>query len=254
MGSKLDPWIVRHPRWVAVLFFVIFAGCLYLIYALPAWRMTKLKVSGQYTLPLAELREITLKQQKSRWLLFFNQTNLWAFDTRAYERRLRERWMFSKLSVHRSLPNTISLTIEEEQPAFLYLLNDKLFGVDRNGIASTFLPAAPSGVPNIVFLTPPEPKLGDAVLSTSQSAFLSEFLNKVKDRHDEKLLVTKITVAVPPDTTMRLSLVGEWEVIVNSAASAEAQVQALLLAYDQKLKGRKLEYVDVSVPARVYVK
>lgn len=254
MGSKRDPWITRHPSWLALLVSVFIAGCLYLVYGLPAWQMTKLKVSGQYTLPLTELRTITRAQQQSRWLLFFRQTNLWAFDTRAYERRLRERWMFTSLTIKRSLPDTLVLNLKEEQPAFLFQFNDRLFGIDRNGTASTFLLAAPTGVPQLIFLSPPELKLGEAALTTNQASFLNNFLGKLLERHDEKLLVTKITVAVSPETTLRLGMVGDWEVIVNSTASAEAQAQALLLAYDQKLKGRKLEYVDVSVPDRVYVK
>lgn len=246
--------MAKHPRWVAFVFICVIAGCLYLVYGLSSWQVTTLKVSGQYTLPLAELRDITRAQQQSRWLLFFRQTNLWAFDTRAYERRLRERWMFSKLAIRRSIPNTLTLNVVEEQPAYVYQLNAALIGIDRNGIASTFLPAAPVGVPLIIFLTPLELKLHDAALSMNQATFLATFIGKIRERHDEKLVISKVTVAVAPETTLRLGMAGDWEVIVNTVASADAQVQALLLAYDQKLKGKKLEYVDVSVPARVYVK
>ncbi len=246
--------MAKHPRWVAFFILILVAGCLYLVYGLSAWRLTTLKISGQYTLPLNELRDITRSQQQSRWLLFFRQTNLWAFDTRAYERRLRERWMFSKLTIHRTPPSTITVRVVEEQPAYVYQLNATLIGIDRNGIASTFLPVAPAGVPQLIFLAPPDLKLHDAALTPSQAAFLDAFLGKIRNRHDEKLTVGKVTVAVSPETTMRLGMVGDWEVIVNTAASAEAQGDALLLAYDQKLKGKTLEYVDVSVPARVYVK
>ena len=246
--------MAKHPRWVACILILILTGCLYLVYGLSAWQVTTLKVSGQYTLPLTELRDITRAQQQSRWLLFFRQTNLWAFDTRAYERRLRERWMFSKLSIRRSIPNTLTLNVIEEQPAYVYQLNGALIGIDRKGTASTFLPAAPAGVPQIIFLAPFDLKLQDAALSNNQASFLTTFIEKIRERQDEKLFVKKVTVAVAPETTFRLGMTGDWEVIVNSVASAEEQAQALLLAYDQKLQGKKLEYVDVSVPARVYVK
>lgn len=254
MGTRRVPWIVRHPRWVAVIFLVVLVGCTYLVYGLPTWRVTELQVSGQYTLPLTELRDITLRQQQSRWLLFFRQTNLWAFDTRAFERRLRERWMFAKLEIKRSVPNGITLHVVEEQPAFVYQLNDLLIGIDRNGIASTILPVAPLGVAEVVFLAPPELKLGDVALTSSQSSFIATFVEKLRERNDEKIVMKRLTVAIAPDTTMRLTMVGDWEVIVNATGSAESQAKALLLAYDQKLKGQKIEYVDVSVPSRVYVK
>lgn len=254
MGSRRDPWYARHPRWVVTFAGAVIIGCLYLVYGLPAWRVTKLQVTGQYTLPLPELRGITLAQQQGRWLFFFRQTNLWAFDTKAYERRLRERWMFSKLDVHRSLPNTLTLKMTEEQPAFVYQVNDQTIGIDRNGIASTILPALPANIPQVTFLAPPALKLGDAALTKTQVIFLETFIGKVQNRNDDKLLVKKVTIAVAPETTLRLAMAGDWEVIVNATGSADAQAQALLLAYDQKLKGRKLEYVDVSVPARVYVK
>ena len=246
--------MAKHPLWVAFFVFLFVAGCAYLIYGLPAWRVTTLKVSGQYTLPLAELRDITRAQQKSRWLLFFHQENLWAFDTRAYERRLRERWMFSTLSVGRSMPNTITLNVVEEQPAYVYQQQNAFVGIDRNGVASTFLPAIPAGIPELIFLAPTDLQLNSAALSPSQSSFLTSFIGKMKERNNEKLTVRKVTVAVAPDTTVRLGMVGDWEIIVNTTASADAQAEALLLAYDQKLKGKELEYVDVSVPSRVYIK
>jgi cell division septal protein FtsQ len=254
MGSRTDPWIGKHPRWVTVIILGCITGCLYLVYGLPMWQVSSLHVTGQYTLPLEELRTITRAQQQSRWLLVFRQTNLWAFDTRAYERRLRERWMFSKLSVIRSVPRTITLHIVEEQPAYIYQRNDKLIGIDRNGVASTYLPALPVGIPQLTFLTPPEVTLNDAVLTATQATFLATFIGKIRERHDAKLTVAKVTVAVAPETTLRLGMVGEWEVIVDTSANAESQSAALLLAYDQKLKGKNIEYVDVSVPSRVYVK
>lgn len=254
MGSRREPWVVKHPRWFAFFLIAVIAGCLYLVYGLPAWRVTTLKISGSYTLPLSELRDITRNQQQARWLLFFRQTNLWAFDTRAYERRLRERWMFSRLTIRRGIPNTVNLTVIEEQPAYVYQSNDTFIGIDRHGTASTFLSTVPTGVPQLIFLSPPDLKLHDAALTSTQASFLDAFGKKLRDRHDGKLAVAKITVAVAPETTMRLGMVGDWEVIVSTTANADAQADALLLAYDQKLKGKKVEYVDVSVPARVYVK
>jgi cell division septal protein FtsQ len=254
MGAKRDPWMAKHPLWVVFFVFLFVIGCVYLIYGLPAWRVTTFRVSGQYTLPLAELREITRAQQRSRWLLFFHQENLWAFDTRAYERRLRERWMFSTLNIRRTMPNTLTLSVVEEQPAFVYQLQNAFVGIDRDGIASTYLPAIPSGIPELTFLEPPNIALNEAALSPSQSSFLATFIGRVKERNEEKLTVKRVSVAVAPDTTLRLGMAGDWEIIVNTAASADAQVEALLLAYDQKLKGQELEYVDVSVPSRVYTK
>lgn len=224
------------------------------MYGLSAWRVTTLRVTGKFTLPLSELRNITLAQQQGRWLLFFRQTNLWAFDSKAFARRLRERWIFSTLEVHRTLPNTLTLKLIEEQPAFVYQLNDQIIGIDRNGVASTILPVLPPGIPQLQYLTPPELQLGDNALSKTQVTFLEIFISKIQNRNDAKLRIKKVTIAVAPETTLRLAMEGDWEVIVNATGSADMQVQALLLAYDQKLKGHKLEYVDVSVPARVYVK
>lgn len=224
------------------------------MYALPFWQFTELRITGQYTLPLSELKTITQAQQRGRWLLFFKQTNLWAFDTRAYERRLRERWMFSKLTIGRSFPHAISLNLIEEQPAFIYKMNDQIVGIDRNGVASTVLPAAPVGIAEVVFLESPLLKLGDAALTQSQSTFLTDFLGVLQERNNEGIVIQKVTVAVAPDTTLRIAMKGDWDVIVNAAADGKAQAEALLLAYDQKLQGRNFEYVDVSVPARIYVK
>ncbi len=250
-----QPWLLRH-RWILLVFAAgLVAAGAYLVYGLPSWQLHTLKVQGEYTLPLESLRALTRAQMQSRWLLFFKQDSLWAFDTRAFERRLREKWIFSELHVERSLPDTLKLTLVEESPAFSISHPTGLYSVDRTGVVSTVLTGPLPHTPALSLSSIPEKlELGQSILSTSDAAFLWNFLQELRERANPAFEITTITLSLPPDPTVRFHAEGDWDIVADRLGDTTRQVQAFLISYDQKLRGKKFEYVDVSVPARVYIK
>jgi hypothetical protein len=225
------------------------------MYGLPLWRLTTLTLEGTYTLPIVDLKTVTLQQMQGRWLGFFHQDTLWAFDTKAYERRLRERWIFSELQISRSMPNTLHIVLTEEKPAFVFDTGTQLFGVDKKGVTSTIVGVKPEDIVQIVFTVPPnEVQLGFRLLELSDAEFFTEWNTKLRSRSDKNLMLQSIQLAAIPDRTVRFRVAGEWEIVADRTQSSQKQIDAFFAAYDQKLQGKTLQYVDVTVPARVYYK
>ncbi len=249
-------WILRHPRWALVVLCIVTVGAVYCLYGLQYWQLKHLTVTGTYTLAIEELQQLTLRQKSGRWLFFFRQDKLWSFDTAAYERRLRERWIFSELKIQRQLPDTIALSITEEKPAYTFTTGSRVFGVDRKGFASTILTGKlPENIPAITFLsTPVDVNLGAALLQPRDAAFFELWLSSLRGRNIPTLAATEIQLGAPPDQTARIQVAGDWSIVVDRTQDAQKQIEAFFTAYDQKLQGRSLEYVDVTVPARVYYK
>lgn len=250
-----EPWLLRH-RWVLGVIVVIFVGGFaYCLYGLPVWRITTLEVQGTYALPLEELRSVTKAQLRGRWMLFFSQDSLWAFDARAYERRLREKWLFSSVDIQKHMPGTIRLVITEEQPAFTIARPDGFINVDRQGVASTLTREATPGIPQLILESSPDQlPVGSTVMTAVDASFIVAFTRALADRGDDALRVRTVTLSAPPSTLIRLRVAGEWDIILDRLGDYDAQLSALTTAYDQKIQGTKVEYVDVTVPSRVYVK
>ncbi|MEK7631341.1 MAG: FtsQ-type POTRA domain-containing protein [Patescibacteria group bacterium] len=248
-------WVARHPRWFIAILCSITIGALYCSYGLSYWQVRTLTIQGTYTLSTPELRELTLRQMQGHWLLAFKQTNLWAFDVAAYERRLRERWIFSELTVSRKLPNTLALTLTEEKPALYYLTGTQVFGIDQHGLASTLVTEAPKNIPLLTFVSPPaNVSVGQMLLAQNDANFFQTWVHALQTRAVPSLVATTIQASSPPDTLARIRVAGEWEIVVDRTQPAQLQIDAFFTAYDQKLQGRPLQYVDVTVPARVYFK
>jgi len=248
-------WILRHPRWMLAIITLLIGAGLYLVYGLPTWRLTTLTLEGTYTLPVNDLREVTLRQMQSRWLLVFRQDRLWAFDTAAYERRLRERWIFTNLHISRRLPGTLRLVVTEEKPAFTYATGSQIFGVDQKGSVSTVIGAQPEKAVQLTFVIPPtDVKLGTELLTVSDAAFLHQWLAALQGRSNELLELRGVSLNASPDRTAQLRVAAGWDIIVDRTQLVQAQIAAFFAAFDQKLQGRKLQYVNVTVPARVYYK
>lgn len=249
-------WILRHPRWALALLFLATLGVVYGVYGLEYWQLKYLTVTGTYTLDREELKQLTLRQKNSRWLLFFRQDKLWSFDTSAYERRLRERWIFSELTVQRHMPDTIVVHVTEERPAYIFISGTQRLGIDRKGVASTQLEGEPpEKIPMLTLQqTATDVQLGATVLTPNEATFFALWVSVLRARNIPTLAVTGITLNNPPDQTARIQVAGEWDIVVDRTQDAQKQIDAFFVAYDQKLQGRSLEYVDVTVPARVYYK
>jgi cell division septal protein FtsQ len=229
---------------------------MYGIYGAPFWQLQKAEVRGTYTLPIDQLRAEIKAQTQARWLLFFRQSGLWSFDTKALERRLRSRWIFTDLKVTRSPLHTLRITLQEELPTFLLPVNGITFGINSQGVASAMVDVTKLG--QVPLLTPaqlPSPLALEAeIVSPADASFLHTFSQAVRERDSKQLAVKSITLPAAPDRTAQLTLATGWSIIVDRSGDAKKQLEAFLLAYDQKLVGKSLEYVNVTVPARVYYK
>ena len=253
--GHIEPWIVRHPRFTIIGLLLVVAGAGYGIFGARYWQLAQVQLQGTYTLPAQEFRELTMRQMQGRWLFFFRQNKLWAFDTDAYEQRLRERWIFSTLVIHRKMPHTLVVRVAEEKPSFSYTDGTKIFGVNQLGIVSTIVSAPLEQTLTLQFASPPNNVgIGTQILQKNDAEFIELWKNALASRNVPTLVPTAIQLSLPPDVTARIRVVGEWDIVVDRSQKAQPQIDAFFSAYEQKLQGRKLEYVDVTVPARVYYK
>jgi hypothetical protein len=250
------PFVISFPKTSIFILIIVLGGIFYCLYGLPFWKLKKLEIQGTYTFSVDMVKEITLNQMQARWLLFFHQDGLWGFDTAAYQQRLKEHWLFSNLKVKKILPNTLRLEVTEEAPAFIIRTIDAAYGVNSQGILSAKLDSINSlSAPEILFQDPqPQLKLNEASISKNDAIFLTSFIKKIQNQFNSKIVIQSIQLANAPDRTATLLVKGDWSIIVDRSGNYESQAQAFILAYEQKLQGKKLEYVNVTVPDRIYYK
>lgn len=250
------PFIMRFPKTSTFILLIIVGGIIYLVYGLPFWKLTKLEIRGTYTFPVEAVKEVTLNQMQSRWLIFFHQDGLWGFDASAYQRRLREHWLFSDIKINKILPNTIRLEVTEEAPAFIIKTIDASYGVNSQGILSARLDSSRIPIaPELMFQDPqPQLRLNELCIRQEDAIFFTGFIKIIQNKFNSEISVNSILLANAPDKTATLNMKGDWSIIVDRSGKYDLQAQAFILAYEQKLRGKKLEYVNVTVPDRIYYK
>ncbi len=249
-------WILRHPRWALFIVVCLFGAAMYGVYGAPMWQLQHAEIQGNYTLPLDQLRTEIVDQTKARWLLFFRQDGIWSFDTKALERRLRSRWIFTALSIQRRPLHRIRISMQEELPTFLLQQNAVTYGINRQGVLSAMVDATKlKNVPTLAPAQVPNPLgLNMEILSQTDAAFLQHMSTGMRERDGKVLAVQSILLPEAPDRTAQLTVPAGWSVIVDRSGDPQKQLAAFLLAYEQKLIGKSLEYVNVTVPSRVYYK
>ncbi len=228
-----------------------------MLYGLPYWQIKKIQISGERAFANETLRTATLNQMQARWLWFFKQNKLWTFDTKAFARRLKEKWIFSELKISKRMPDTIILKVTEERPAFVLKTNSEtLVGINNFGIASNLIPAesAKEFIPLEFETWPPDLALGKEVLFKNDILALKDFVNALNQRKENRISPQSILIKTSPDRTAIIKLAGERELKIDRSANIQKQINAFFLAYDQKLSSKNFEYIDVTVPDRVYYK
>lgn len=212
----------------------------------PLFWVDQVRVEGVRAVSAADLRKAAFAATERR---------LGPFQTRSIflvrpgavsaevKRRIKE---ISTVFVSKSLPHTITLDVSERRSTLLWKTGGSSYLVDQRGIAyekteprdellqvedSTRLPVT----------------VGKQVVGANFVMILEEIRQGMKERGFK---VTKFRI---PETSFEVEAVTNqgWYALFDTARPVESQVDALKLAVPRE---RPVEYADLRVPGRVYVR
>ncbi|ONI70567.1 hypothetical protein ALI144C_48950 [Actinosynnema sp. ALI-1.44] len=127
-------------RWMVLLIFVGVLAVLYVVFFTPVLGVRSVDVQGTQGLTPDEVRKVAAVEMGKP---------LVRLDTDEIAGRVRTLPRVAKVSVERSWPGTVEITVNEREPVGYAKLADGAHMVDASGVVYAVVPQAPPGLPSI---------------------------------------------------------------------------------------------------------
>jgi len=231
--ATADPVPAARRWWVrlivaGLLLLVVLAGVAYALLSTQLAAVKTVHVVGTTQVPAAAVSQAAAVQVG---------TPLLRLDVAAIRRRvLAALPAVGSVSVHRSWPSTVAISVQERLVAAVVPHDGQFLLLDRHGVAYRLTRAAPAGAP-VAALTNPGPD------DPSTRAVLAVLAGLPAD-----LRRLTVRVAAPTPDRVTLTLRAGREVLWGDAADGPAKAAVVRI-----LLHRKGQHIDVSAPALVTV-
>jgi len=162
----------------------------------------------------------------------------------------------ASVEVRKELPNILKVVITEREPLAIWSAAGQFFFVDAGGIAYDEIQRSESrdvSLPVIVDEGAKTTLEHDRVVTQETLEFVRGIFADVTQRVGIGINFFVAPSRLAPDVTLVTS--EGWKIIFDATKSAEQQVTILKEVLDKQVKDKKnLEYIDLRIPGRVFVK
>jgi hypothetical protein len=244
-------------------------GWPYVLFMSDAFTVNAVEVRGLKTLdPVDVTREVFhVLDARGEWRPWPSR-HAWFIDQEALKMQLKDRLFISDVVVDKSYNNILRLSIEERSKKVIYHSHQQYFWVDIQGVATAELSDDERKSAQARLLGQRTPNSDDApiikndldetinqgfVLADSRRA--KEWIKLAEDLKSYKLLYREIEPPTASSTLFTVLSQEGYDVLMDITAPLDLQVKTYQAFMKSKPKDLKpLDYVDVRVPGRVYLK
>ena len=262
----------RFSKRNAVFMMLGAAACIgwpYVLFTNDAFAINAVEVRGVKTIdPVEVTREVLqVLDRRGEWRPW-SARHTWFVDEEALALELKDRLFVGNVIVDKSYSNVLRLSIEERTKKVIFHSHKQYFWVDLQGIATDELNKeelkiaqsrllgqrlATNDDPPIIKNDLDDMIVKGSVLTDSRRA--KEWIKLAEDLKSYKLLYREIEPPTASSTMFTVLSHEGYDVLMDITAPLELQVKTYLGFIKTKPEGLKpLDYVDVRVPGRVYLK
>ena len=262
----------RFSKRNAVFFMLGTAACIgwpYLLLTSDALTINTVEVRGVKALDPTEVTREVLRvlDRRGVWRPW-SARHTWFINESALAQELKDQLFVGNVIVDKSYSNVLRLSIEERTKKVIFHSHKQYFWVDISGVAlealnSEELKTAQARLIGQRLATNDDPPiikqdLDDSIskgfiLADSRRA--KEWIKLAEDLKSYKLLYREIEPPTASSTLFKVLSHEGYDVLMDITAPLELQVKTYLGFIKTKPAGLKpLDYVDVRVPGRVYLK
>lgn len=244
-------------------------GWLYILFISEAFTVNTVEVRGVKTIDPIEITHEVFQvlDRRGEWRPWSTR-HAWFIDENALALELKDKLFVGSVIVDKSHINVLRLSIEERSKKVIFHSHKQYYWVDLLGVATEELSAeeiktaqarllgqrlATSDDPPIIKQDLDDSIAKGSVLADSRRA--KEWIKLAEDLKSYKLLYREIEPPTASSTMFTVLSHEGYDVIMDITAPLELQVKTYLGFIKTKPEGLKpLDYVDVRVPGRVYLK
>lgn len=248
---------------------VAIIGWPYVLFMSDAFTVNAVEVRGVKTMdPVEVTREVfQILDKRGAWRPW-PARHAWFIDGNVLANELKDHLFVANVIVDKSYNNVLRLSIEERSKKMIFHSHRQYFWVDISGIALEELSAeemktaqarllgqrlATNDDPPIIKQDLDDTISNGFILADSRRA--KEWIKLAEDLKSYKLLYREIEPPTASSTLFKVLSHEGYDVLMDITAPLELQVKTYLGFIKTKPAGLKpLDYVDVRVPGRVYLK
>lgn len=240
LGKKFNTKLYIQVLTVLFLIYVIIYSDLF--------KVQNIEIVGNDLIPAEEIKSIA-EQEVYRWkLLLFPGRNLIFVNSKKIEKKLSEKYSFEELKINKGWQKLI-INIKEK-PANIIINNSKnYFFIDASGVVIKELTVEETN--NYLNKFPmvelnQDLTIGASIVSSRVVNYILELDNNLKN---SKYKVKKYSINEVDQIIVYME--GEWRAFFSVNTSISASLDNLRVVLDQRIKGKKFEYVDLRLMDRV---
>ncbi|MBU0598493.1 hypothetical protein KKF61_05925 [Patescibacteria group bacterium] len=239
--------------WLVILVLLVF---FYIIFYSPLFQITKITIAGISAKESKVLDEkfVRWQLQQNKWKIF-KQSNILIFSKDWLRENIESKYNPEFVDINKSIPHTLSITIKEKNPVFIWITDNSYYYLEETGIISEKIDN-PENLPAMPALydgsnTPVKP--GDQVLATERMDVLNNFVNRLNALPE----VTVIGYTIPHILGARINVQTEagYDIYFDLSRDLDSQINKLTATLNE-LNPEEIprEYIDVRIGDRVYTK
>jgi len=201
-------------------------------------------------------KEVVQEFLSGKFLKIFPQNNYFIFSFGRASDFLKNRFPeIKEIKINKKIFRSLAVEIKERQEIMLYCQKGKCYEMDDEGIIFKEEQEVCGGLEVCVRdNSGPEVKIMDRALEAETIDFLLKTQEILKEKVNLNLVYFEINIYPPIEVQVLTS--EKWRIIFDTSRDPAAQIGALKLVLEEKIKDQRdrLEYVDLRVENRVFYK
>ena len=239
-----------------VVFVVVLAFWSYTLFVTPFFDVQSITISGVSQTTQKEIHNRVEKFLSTRRWGIVPRKNIFLLRRSGLVDLFRSDARIATLQVQKNYQSrSLTIIAEERTTAYIFVLPDRAFTIDKEGmtLAQLPLPLSEGTTPLIYDKRLNEGVLGQKIVAENEIVFL----NSVTSEFARSVPFINITIGEPSQDAITFVTKEGWGAYFAFTDSASAQLERLKVLLATKIKPekrKKLEYIDLRFGERVYYK
>jgi cell division septal protein FtsQ len=241
-------------RWYIIGSFTLLIALIYLLFLSPLFIIKTVIINGYSRVPEGSL-ENTIWQQTSQKLIWpFKQSNLWLFKSQQASNTLTSSFNLSKVTISKSLFNTLKINIEERPYAFIWQEQGAYSYSDNQGVIIN-QPVGSDDLKKMIIIAN---ESSSTMISNGKINLYPEYLTFIFNLEGSLSKYPDFKIdhfIIDQDFwTVKVQLVNGPKLYFNIKDSIDKQIEKLLVVKNEKIKGNfsKTDYIDLRYGDKIY--
>lgn len=266
-AARAERWNKRTAVF-GMLAITAIVGWAYVLLMSPLFMVNDIQISGIKTMDPLEVTKETFQVLDSRgggpdWL----KRHIWFINREDLQNQLKDRIFAANVTVDKSWPNVLRLTIEERSKRMIFHSKQQYFWVDLQGVTTAELTADEKHDAQARLLGQHAAQSGDAPIikhNFDDPIAIGYGVTDMRGAREWLDLADQLTKngmpyreVEPPDaSSTRFNVLSNdgYDVVMDITTPIDLQVQTYLAFKSAKTDLKGVDYVDVRVPGRVTLK